>query len=106
MVEITFLLNIHVYYDLSYELLTNSYFRTLFYFRINNFGSKLDGVPYLIGVYWALLTFVTAAIVDYTEWSRKFKIITSALLMVLLDFLMEFSAPIFDFWEFGRQLAD
>ncbi|MDY2587129.1 carotenoid biosynthesis protein [Winogradskyella aquimaris] len=78
----------------NYQLLFGSYSYG------NNFGTKLDGVPYLIGVYWALLTFVTAAIVDYTEWSTKPKIIVAAFLMVLLDFLMEFSAPIFDFWEF------
>lgn len=66
----------------------------------NNFGPKLDGVPYLIGIYWALLTFVTAAIVNYSKWHYCIKIIVAALLMVFLDFLMEFSAPVFDFWQF------
>ena len=66
----------------------------------NNFGLKLDGVPYLIGIYWALLTFITAAILDYSKWPYRAKIVVAALLMVLLDFLMEFNAPGFDFWEF------
>ncbi|TDS17066.1 putative membrane protein [Maribacter caenipelagi] len=67
----------------------------------NNFGPKLDGVPYLTGAYWALLTFITASILDFTKLSYRIKIIGAAGLMVLLDFLMEKSAPIFDFWEFA-----
>ncbi|MDP5060310.1 MAG: carotenoid biosynthesis protein, partial [Maribacter sp.] len=66
----------------------------------SNFGPKLDGVPYLIGAYWALLTFITASILDFTKLPYRIKIIGAAGLMVLLDFLMEKSAPIFDFWEF------
>ena len=70
-----------------------------------NFGPKLDGVPYLIGFYWALLTFITASILNYTNFSSWLKIVISAGLMVLLDFFMEHSAPIFDFWEFKDGLA-
>lgn len=65
-----------------------------------NFGPKLDGVPYLIGAYWAILTFVTAGILDYTKWNAIIKILSATVLMVLLDFLMEHTAPIFDFWTF------
>ncbi|MFP4846374.1 carotenoid biosynthesis protein [Winogradskyella sp. PE311] len=78
----------------NYQLLFGSYYYG------NNFGVKLDGVPYLIGIYWALLTFVTAAILDYTKWHRIVKIVLAALFMVFLDFVMEFSAPILDFWHF------
>ncbi len=71
----------------------------------NNFGPKLDGVPYLIGTYWALLTFATASIVDYISKSVIVKIVVAALLMTLLDFFMEHSAPRFDFWRFEGDLA-
>ena len=66
----------------------------------NNFGPKLDGVPYLIGAYWALLTFITASILDYTTLPYRIKILGAAGLMVLLDFFMEKNAPTFDFWTF------
>ena len=66
----------------------------------NNFGPKLDGVPYLIGAYWAILTFVTASILDYTKWHTAIKILVATILMVVLDFLMEHTAPIFDYWTF------
>lgn len=65
-----------------------------------NFGPKLDGVPYLIGAFWAILTFITASIMDYTKWHNGIKILGAAFLMVLLDFLMEKTAPIFDYWTF------
>ncbi len=65
-----------------------------------NLGVKLDGVPYLIGFYWALLTFITATISAKTGlpgWTQPF---AGAGLMVFLDVFMEKSAPAFDFWEF------
>jgi len=65
-----------------------------------NFGPKLNGVPYLIGAYWGILTFITASIMDYTNWHNALKILGAAGLMVLLDFLMEQTAPIFDYWTF------
>lgn len=66
----------------------------------DNLGAKLDGVPYLIGVYWALLTFISASILDYTQFQKITKIILAAGLMVLLDYFMEHNAPVFDFWAF------
>ncbi|TLP76771.1 carotenoid biosynthesis protein [Maribacter sp. ACAM166] len=65
-----------------------------------NFGPKLDGVPYLIGAYWALLTFITASILDLTQLPFRIKVIGAAGLMVVLDFFMEKSAPTFHFWTF------
>jgi len=66
----------------------------------NNLGPKLDGVPYLIGSYWALLTFVTATISYKVRIPRWLQPILGASLMVLLDVFMEKSAPKFDFWAF------
>lgn len=65
-----------------------------------NLGPKLDGVPFLIGSYWSLLTFVTAQIAHKLGLKKWSKIIFGAFLMVTLDFFMEKSAPIFDFWQF------
>lgn len=71
-----------------------------------NFGPKLDGVPYLIGAYWALLTFITASIVDYLKVSVMSKIFIAAVLMTLLDYFMEYNATRFDFWRFDDGLAN
>lgn len=71
----------------------------------SNFGLKIDGVPLLIGAYWAILTFISASIASYFTGKAWFKIILATLLMVLLDFLMEQSAAILDFWTFEGGLA-
>lgn len=65
-----------------------------------NMGPKIGGVPWLIGVNWALLTFVTAAIASHLSENWFFKALIGTFLMLFLDVLMEHSAPIFDFWEF------
>ncbi len=66
----------------------------------SNFGPKLDGVPYLIGIYWGILTFICATLATKITSNAPIKILLAAGLMVLLDFFMEHSAPIFDFWAF------
>jgi uncharacterized membrane protein len=65
-----------------------------------NMGPKFDGVPYLIGIYWAVLTFVTGTISNKISNNFLVKIFSGAFLMTLLDFVMETSAPVFDFWTF------
>lgn len=63
-----------------------------------NFGPKIGGVPYLIGVNWAFLTFATGAMTS--SWFKTFwaRVVSGASLMVILDYFLEESAPRFDFW--------
>ncbi|GAA0872012.1 hypothetical protein GCM10009117_11590 [Gangjinia marincola] len=70
-----------------------------------NFGPKLDGVPYLIGVNWAILVFITGSISNHLSNNIAIKILSGALLMVILDYFMETSAPIFDYWTFEGGIA-
>ena len=65
-----------------------------------NFGPKLDGVPWLIGCFWALLACITAAMVSKIKVPTVAKAMLASGLMVLLDFFMEQNAPNFDFWQF------
>jgi putative membrane protein len=65
-----------------------------------NLGPKLDGIPYLIGVNWALLSFCSGCVsrnLPLPSWGR---ILFGALLLVGLDFFMEGLAPRLDFWTF------
>jgi len=65
-----------------------------------NLGSKLDGIPYLIGINWALLSFCSGCVsrnLPLPSWAR---ILFGALLLVVLDFFMEGVAPSLDFWTF------
>lgn len=68
------------------------------YYYGNNLGLKLDGVPYIIGINWAVLTFTTASIISKYFSNKWIRIIVASLLMIFLDFFMETSAPPFDFW--------
>ena len=70
-----------------------------------NFGPKLDGVPILIGAYWALLTFITASISEYATKGIMTRIMIASLLMVFLDYFMEQSASSLDFWTFEGGIA-
>ena len=65
-----------------------------------NFGPKLDGVPILIGVNWAMLTLTTAAIASRISQSRSAKVFMGVSMMIALDILMEVSAPSFGYWVF------
>ncbi len=65
-----------------------------------NLGPKIDGIPFLIGVNWALLSFITGVIAQKITSKGVLQVIYAASLMLVLDFFMEQSAPRFDFWEF------
>ncbi len=65
-----------------------------------NLGPKLDGVPYLIGVNWAVLTLASAGIADRVTKNNGLRVVLGAFLMVLLDLAIEPIAPLFDYWTF------
>ncbi len=65
-------------------------------------GPKIDGVPWLIGVNWMVLTLVTAAISNRLFKHDTLRIISGASLMVFLDLFIERAAPMLDFWTFSQ----
>lgn len=70
------------------------------YYYGENLGIKFKGVPYLIGVNWAVLSFITAAISSRLTSKFWFSILLGACFMLGLDFLLEPLAGVFDFWHF------
>lgn len=70
-----------------------------------NLGVKIGGVPIFIGINWALLTFISGAIANKVSANWLLKAIIGTSLMLVLDLLMEKTAPIFDFWEFEGGIA-
>ena len=65
-----------------------------------NLGYKLWGVPLLIGINWTLLTITTADVSKYFSTNLVITALIGSALMTGLDFILEVSAPRFDFWEF------
>ncbi len=66
-----------------------------------NLGLKWQGVPWMIGVNWALLVFATHAIASRFSKSEWGIAIVASSLMVALDVLMEQCAPAMDYWQFA-----
>ena len=66
----------------------------------NALGYKILGVPMLIGVNWALLTIITAAIAQQFYENLIMRIVIGVCLMIFLDLLIEPIAPVLDFWSF------
>ena len=66
----------------------------------NNLGIKIWGVPLMICVNWALLTFITADLSRVIHKNIIIRSLLGGLLMMILDMIIEVSAPRFDFWQF------
>jgi putative membrane protein len=71
----------------------------------NNLGPKLSGVPWFIGLNWAVLTIASACIASSLFENKIARVFFGAGLMVFLDLFLEESAPIFDFWIFENGLV-
>jgi len=68
------------------------------YYYGNVLGPKLAGVPLIIGVNWAMLSVVSAALLSSLKLAFWLEVILAAFLMVFLDFLMEPVAVKLGFW--------
>lgn len=66
----------------------------------NNLGIKIWGVPLMICVNWSLLTMITADLSSLINKNIFVRSLIGGLLMMILDVIIEVSAPRFDFWEF------
>ena len=70
------------------------------YVYLDNLGFKVLGVPVLIGVNWIILTFITGSMSSYIIKNKHIAAITGAILMILLDLIIEPVAPLLGFWIF------
>ena len=70
-----------------------------------NLGLKIFDVPLVICLNWCLLTIVSADVGKLITRNRGIRVFISALLMILLDVLIEISAPRFDFWVFKDDIV-
>ena len=68
-----------------------------------NLGLKVGNVPLIMAINWILLIIITG---NFSEKIFKnslvSKVIFGSLLMVILDFFIEVSAPKLDYWEFDK----
>ena len=71
----------------------------------NNLGYNVFGVPLLICANWAILTFITADVAKHFTKNSWLSALIGAVLMTILDLIIEVSAPRFDFWEFEGKVV-
>ena len=73
----------------------------------NNLGSKLFGVPFLIGINWVILTAISANIAFFLTKNKSVlsTVFIGALLMLVMDFVMEPVAPKLDMWRFKNLIV-
>lgn len=71
----------------------------------NNLGPKIWGVPWMIGVNWTILVFITASISQKISKNLLISTGIGASLMVVLDLIIEQVAPDFDFWKFNNNIV-
>lgn len=66
-------------------------------------GPKILAVPLIIGINWAMLSIISAALIEKLNLKAWLEIGLAALLMVFLDFLMEPVAIKLHFWNWQNQ---
>jgi putative membrane protein len=66
-------------------------------------GPKILAVPFIIGMNWAMLSIISAALIEKLNLKAWLEILIAALLMVFLDFLMEPVAMKLHFWSWKNQ---
>lgn len=64
----------------------------------DNLGMKLDGIPLLMGINWAMLVLITGSIASRLINNSFLKVLLGAFLMVLLDIFIEPNSARLDFW--------
>lgn len=66
-------------------------------------GFKLWEVPLAIGLNWAILIYTTGLLSDRLRVPKLLKAVAGALLMVMLDYLIEPVAIKLDFWSWSHE---
>jgi uncharacterized membrane protein len=72
------------------------------YHYLDNMGYDLDGVPYLIGVNWAVLVFITHSMAQVVFKSKYLVATAGAGLMVFIDYFLEQMCEYAGFWTFDN----
>lgn len=78
------------------------------YVYLNSLGPKLFETPLIIGVNWIMLTYCSAAVMEYlrrrfvVDFGNGVKIVGGATLMVTYDVIVERVAPSMAMWSFSN----
>ena len=65
-------------------------------------GFKLFATPVMIGIYWVMLVYCSASIMEGFKLPNYLKVLSSSLLMLLYDLVLEQIAPFLDMWYWNN----
>ena len=71
----------------------------------SSLGFKIWDVPLIIGVNWIILVLGSRGVINYFVNNNKIQIVSSAVLMVFLDFIIEPVAILLDFWSWSNGIV-
>jgi putative membrane protein len=71
----------------------------------SSLGVKLFNTPVIIGLNWALLTYITASIFEKYSFSGIYKILLASMAMLAYDIILEQVAPSLNMWHWQNNKA-
>jgi putative membrane protein len=74
------------------------------YYYGENLGLKWYGVPLVIGVNWLMLTIISSSVAKLVKVNKYIQAFFGALLMLLLDLLIEPFAIVSDYWYWAGEI--
>ncbi len=63
-------------------------------------GPKLFETPYMLGINWLLMIYLTASITEHFRFPVLLQVLFGSVLMIIYDFVLEIAAPRMDMWSF------
>lgn len=74
------------------------------YYYGENLGVKWYEVPVIIGINWVMLTIICSSVISYLKLNKYISIFLSAILMLILDLLIEPFAIVSDYWYWSGDI--
>ncbi len=65
----------------------------------NTLGPKFAGTPYMMGINWMLMIYLSASVIENVKIHQIQKILLSSVIMVCYDLILEQVAPGMDMWK-------
>lgn len=68
-------------------------------------GPKIAGTPWIMGLNWILIVYLTYVVAHYFKTTRWMQILIASVLMVIYDFVLEKCAPGLDMWSWNNHVV-
>jgi putative membrane protein len=73
------------------------------YFYGESLGFKIFNTPLIIGLNWLLLVYITASVLEFTNWHSFAKVFFASTIMLGYDLVIEQIAPVLKMWHWQNE---